>query len=868
MTRKALALTLLLATSAGANPPVARGFQAPSDAPAMSHSRAATPSKAASSRTATAVAAPAAPVLDGRDDDAVWATAPVTTGFRQFQPVEDGEARFRTEFRVTYDDRALYVFVRMFDPHPDSIMHALSRRDVRGPSDQIKLIIDAYHDRRSGVELAVNPDGVKRDYAIFDDNHEDDSWNGVWDVATRVDSLGWTAEFRVPFSQLRYAAAPTQTFGFGVWRDIERLNERDSWPVYSPTHTGLASQLGELGGIGDIGSARHVEIAPYVVAKNASRLGGSGYERVQDQTVGADLRFGITPNLALNATVNPDFGQVEADPAVVNLGAFETFYSEKRPFFVEGTGLYRFELNCYIAHDCGNEGLFYSRRIGRSPHLLDTYGDAGSPTGTPIAAAAKLTGRSSSGLSVGVLDAVTQGVDGTGGRTIEPRTNYAVVRLRQDFRNGESSIGLIGTAVNRSLDTWTEDFLRRDAYVAGAQVRHRFGGGNYQVSAALVGSRVSGSEAAIAATQTDNVHGYQRPDGPGRYDPARTSLTGSSAELIFGKYGGGLLRFETALERQSVGFEPNDLGYLQRADQQDWNTWAALSFRQPKGIYKSLQINGNQWNAWTSDGLPLQRGVNVNAHMWLVNNWWVHAGTSVNRIGGTFCDRCSRGGPAVRQSVSVSPWFGVNGDGRRTVSPFLWINLDRSDGGRSSYASFEPGFDLRVSTQLQASVGASVSHNVDDSQWYGNFADDAGQTHYAFAHLDQKTLGLTTRLSFAATPDLALDFYAQPYTSTGRYTSVRELSATPRATLYDARFSSWTPPAGSSDGFDFRQLRANAVLRWEYRPGSTVFLVWTHARDGYDATAPDRSWGAEYGDLFGLHPDNTFLVKMTYWFGR
>lgn len=327
-----------------------------------------------STLTAQAVRASQQPKIDGRGDDAVWQHAPKVSEFVQFQPRADTTPSLKTEFQVAYDDKRLYAFVRMYDPHPDSIMHALSRRDVRGPSDQIKLIIDSYDDKRSGFEFAVNPDGVKRDYSISNDGNEDDSWNGIWDVETTVDSLGWAAEFRIPLSQLRYAPRPTHTPGFGVWRDIERV----AWPAYSPTRNGLVSQMGRLTGIEGITTARRLELTPYTVTKNVPQsLPNSRYDRDQQLTAGVDLKFGITPNVTLDAAVNPDFGQVEADPAVVNLTAFETFFEERRPFFVEGTGLYQFQLNCFIVVDCNtNEGLFYSRRIGRAPTLGALYGDA------------------------------------------------------------------------------------------------------------------------------------------------------------------------------------------------------------------------------------------------------------------------------------------------------------------------------------------------------------------------------------------------------------------------------------------------------------------------------------------------------------
>ncbi|MEO8623943.1 MAG: DUF5916 domain-containing protein, partial [bacterium] len=317
---------------------------------------------------AAAVRTEHAPVIDGKEDDAIWQSAPASSEFLEFQPAEGKTPRFKTEFKVAYDDRNLYVFIRAYDAHPDSIMTALTRRDVRGPSDQLKVMIDSYNDRRSGFEFAVNPLGVKRDYAMYNDQDEDQNWDAVWDAGTRIDSLGWTAEFRIPFSQLRYANMPDHVFGFAIWRDIERYKERTSWPLFRSSQGGISSQLGILNGIRGIAPFQRREIIPYTVAKSSSvpvssaPPGASPWGRSEKVSAGADVKYGITSNLTLDATVNPDFGQVEADPSVVNLSAFETFFQERRPFFVEGTGFYNFSVNCSIVN-CSGEGLFYSRRI-------------------------------------------------------------------------------------------------------------------------------------------------------------------------------------------------------------------------------------------------------------------------------------------------------------------------------------------------------------------------------------------------------------------------------------------------------------------------------------------------------------------------
>ncbi|PYP70608.1 MAG: hydrolase, partial [Gemmatimonadetes bacterium] len=370
---------------------------------------------------ATAVRALRPPVIDGRDDDEVWAQAPAIMDFREWQPVEDGNPRFRTVAKIAYDDRNLYAFVRAYDPHPDSILKPLSRRDVFGPSDRVWVMIDSYHDRRSGYEFGVTAAGVKIDIAISNDGNEDMAWDGVWYVATAIDSLGWTAEYRIPLSQVRYPRASTHTFGIMILRDLYRYTERLSWPVLRQSRSGFVSQFGEVTGLDGLASPRRLEVAPYVVTKNVSVPTAGGFGRNQNVTAGANIKYGITSNLTLDGTVNPDFGQVEADPAVLNLSAFETFFQERRPFFVEGAGIFRFDVDC-SAVNCNGEGLFYSRRIGRGPQLGRRYGTPSSATATTILGATKLTGRLPSGLSVGVLEALTQRAVGRADTTIEPRT--------------------------------------------------------------------------------------------------------------------------------------------------------------------------------------------------------------------------------------------------------------------------------------------------------------------------------------------------------------------------------------------------------------------------------------------------------------
>jgi hypothetical protein len=520
--------------------------------------------------TATFVAAPAfaqtptlagkAPVVDGRDDDDVWRTASPVSEFRVFDPTENGEPRWKTEAKIAYDARNIYVFVRMFDPHPDSIISLLSRRDVRTSSDQIKVMIDSYYDRRSGYEFAVNPAGVKRDYNISDDMREDGSWDGVWDVSTKIDSLGWTAEYQIPLSQLRYRTSDVNSMGIMIWRDITRTNERLSWPAYSRNKPGLVSQFARVDGFRGLSSPRRIELLPYAVTRNRSNTDG----RVQEQDFGGDARIGIGPNLTLNLAVRPDFGQVEADPAVINLSAFETFFSELRPFFVEGANAFG-----------GDDLMFYSRRIGAG--------------GTPIDAAAKLTGRLPGNATLGALSAYSD------------RSFFSVVRVAKDLKGGASGVSALATLVDRDLDAADALILRDRAITGGISGRHRFHANTYEAELSLKASRVDGSADAIARTQRNSAHYYHRPDSPLEYDPTLTSLTGTRWGAAFSKVA-GTFRFTTTYDYTSPGFETNDIGFMSRADQQSAFVRAGVSSRKPKYFWSNANVTFLGAQNFTVDG--------------------------------------------------------------------------------------------------------------------------------------------------------------------------------------------------------------------------------------------------------------------------
>jgi hypothetical protein len=806
--------------------------------------------------TATATPAEHAPVIDGRDDDPIWKSATPITAFRVFDPKEDGDPTFQTEAKIAYDAQNIYVFVRMFDPHPDSIVSLLSRRDVKTQSEQLKIMIDSYHDRRTGYEFAVNPAGVKRDYYTYDDSREDITWDAVWDVATLIDSLGWTAEFRIPLSQIRYPKAAEHTFGLMIMRDIARLSERDSWPLLRRSVRGIASQFGDVSGFRGLGSPHRLEVAPYAVTKNRSRPQPTGFGRTQKVTMGGDLKYGLTSNLTLDATINPDFGQVEADPAQLNLTAFETFLAEQRPFFLEGTGIFTF------AGDASR--LFYSRRIGRAPQLAGLVGDPGAdvPAATPILGAGKLTGRLASGTSLGALFAIT-GRQSVGPTIVEPQTEYGVFRASQDLRNGQTGIGVMLTVVNRQLDDVSALRLRREAIVGGIDARHRFADGRYSISGSFATSSLRATAATIDRTQRNAVHYYNRPDAGLPYDPNRTSLSGTDLQLKADKVA-GTLTYGGLYERLSPGFETNDIGFLSQADQQIAQVYAALQSSQPRAFWRNASAQAYQYNQFTANGLPTTNFSELDLYAEFQNRMTFSANLWVDNLLPAYCDRCARGGPAVRGTPDYNMLANLGADPRRSVVPTIAAIYTVGDYGNSTLWRVRPYVTVRARSNLSWELGTRYQRNRNDTQWFRNLGViGSDTTHYLFAHLDQELLSFTSRFNYTATTTMSLQLYAEPFLTTGRYFRVREL-ASPRASSYTDRYRPF-PLSTSDASFNVKQLNASVVARWEYRPGSTVFLVWTQGRDQDDRNPGSFAPARDFRDLFAARPDNTFLVKASYW---
>jgi len=829
-----------------------------------------------------------APVIDGRLDDPVWATAPAATDFTQNYPQAGVPASRRTEARVVFAGDAIYVGIRAFDS-PDSIVAPLMRRDGMLNSDWVDVLIDSFHDRRSAFHFAVNPVGVKVDMYHYDDIQTDMSWDAVWDVAVARDSLGWTAEFRIPLSQLRYSlSSGSQTWGINFYRNIGRRQEWSSWAPVVRGQSREVSQFGELTSIDFLTAARRREITPYV-SSSVTRAAGNPadpffHSSAFSNSAGFDAKVGLRAGLTLDLTVHPDFGQVEADPSEVNLSGFETTQQERRPFFVENSGL--FALSIYESPD---ETLFYPRRIGRAPQIsVDSDGRfVQEPQQTTILGAAKISGKTSSGLSIGILDAVTQAeyadvVDNTNARSrtiVEPSANYGVLRLQQDLRAGRSALGAMLTTTNRFDLGSAASELHDAAYAGGLDFRHRFGGSSgtdYEIFGAFFGSAVHGTAAAIAETERSSAHYFQRPDADHiDYDTTRTELTGLGARLQFDR-AAGRLRYGNAFYTRTPGFEVNDLGIQKVADWSEDFVWVGTVQTQPNSVLNNWNLYGNTWSWWTYGGEHLFTQFNIDLQGELRNFW----GSSL-RLGRRLSAHTLRlrGGPLLNEEGAWVANGSVYSPQQKNLRLNAAYSFFRSDDPNTSSISFSPTVAWQPWTSATISLAPMWAHDRSDL-FYVAQAGTATAPRYVLGALDRITTSLTTRLDLAFSPTLTLQLYGQPFLSGGTYAGFKEVVA-PRARNYADRFQPITPKLQdnvySSDlngdgvvdiqfdnpAFNVREFRSNTVLRWEYRPGSTFFVVWSQGRhsDGADAFRLSR----DATDLFRTAPENVLLLKMTRW---
>jgi hypothetical protein len=800
--------------------------------------------------------------VDGKLDDDVWLDATSGWGFLEMEPDRGINASEETVFRVAYDDEALYFGVACFERDPANTSSALSRRDRLNNSDMVSVYVDPFHDYTTGYNFRVNPEGVQEDHYIFNDGNRDRDWNAVWSAETSRDDQGWYAEIRIPFSAMRYRPQESMTWGLQVYRYMHGRGEDTGWATWDRNASGFVSRWGELRDLRDVPAARQLEMLPYTVARTTNPSAeGAADERENFGNFGGDLKYGVTANLSLNATYNPDFGQVEADPAVLNLGPFETFFQEKRPFFVEGAQ----------AFEHPDFSLFYSRRIGTGSE------------NTRIRAAGKLTGKTAGNFNVATLFAATD--EAQPGKAHNPfrsagqRTYYGVGRFGKESGDGAHRFNLMQTFVLRdsglrqSIDD--DPMLSRDAYSSGADFEMNFKERTYGVSGSVVATMIQNAPVAgDPATQEDlNV--------------------GTGGSLRMGKYGGDW-RGQIRGRWESDQLDPNDVGLLFAPDEYSTGLWVQRRLNPQEGSYLTNgNVNFNYWQSWLFAGRSFEDPSSPGSTLWSYDPWnpqssgmnvngWLQNRSRWSAFGGVWTDfpgtskyvtRTYEGvrGPLMSTGQSQGFWLGMNTDWRKSVVGELEF-----DGAFDEYGSWNWSVDFDVnwvqSARMNHSVSVGYRDNFSDAQWMGNFAaaqdvPQIGGVSYVFGELDNQTIDLTLRSNLLFTRTQSLEVYVQPFISTGEYSSPRAL-ATP-----DSRdLQAYDDPAFSASDSDFRyaSLNANFVYRWEYLPGSTLYLVWTHARGQWEdrggATNPNEfSPSFTQGMLFDNEPENTFLVKLTYW---
>ncbi len=834
--------------------------------------------------------------VDGVLSEPVWSGEAAPARFVQSDPVQAAEPSYPTIVHVLYDDDAIYIGAQMRDASPDSIVARLCRRDQGSRSDEFTVYLDPYHDKRSGYWFVISAAGTLRDGVLYNDGWDDDSWDGVWQGRARIDSTGWTAEMRIPYSQLRFKKSDQYRWGVNFRRTLARRNEQDM-VAYTPRNgSGFVSRFPDLVGIERVSPSRAIEIRPYATTRGEFLQHppldpfNDGSRYVPD--MGADLKTAVGSKLTLNAAVNPDFGQVEVDPAVVNLTDVETFFPEKRPFFVEGSSNYDFGYggaNNYMGFNWPGPSFFYSRRIGRAPQGGSYSADyADVPHGTSILGAGKLTGKIFGDWNLGLMQAVTAremadiSLGGVRGKSeVEPLTSYTVLRAQKEFQAGRQGLGTITTFSGRSFDDPAlKDQMNKSALAVGIDGWSFLDKDQMWVLTGWTGmSNLQGTQARINAVQTSSAHYLQRPDAQRwRLDPDATSLSGYAGRFALNKQKGSHT-FNTAVGFIDPQFDTNDLGFMSRADVVNAHVATGYRWSDPDKWKRFANVNAVAWGSTDFDGNRVSSGLWLDGGVELLNYWsfWPRFSISPRAIN----NRLTRGGPLV---VSLPRWDGgiyMDTDGRKPLFYFLDLSWARSQSGGWAYG-IGPGVQWKPAPNVQLNLEPRLDRNHQDSQWVGAVAD-AGATEtfgrrYVFSQLDQTTISAGVRVSWAFTPTTSLQVYAQPLISSGNYFHYKQLrrsrsyefdplgSGTPQydAAADEVDLDGAGPSPPFNPDFNVTSLRGNAILRWEYMPGSTLFLVWTQDRSGYENSG-EFEIGPSFDRLVDQKPDNIFMVKVTYY---
>ena len=826
------------------------------------------------------------PEIDGKLNDECWMDGNWHDFVYQKEPVDGGLPTEKTFFKVVYDDNYIYAAVRAYDSEPDKISRILSARD-NFAGDLVGICFDSYYDRRTSFEFSVTAAGTKLDIIVTNGNEINANWNPVWDTKVGFEDSAWTAEFKVPFSQLRFSDKDEQTWGFMVWRWIYRKAEEDDWGYNPISQSTWVDKYGDLKGIKGIKVPSRIELLPYTLGKyhTFKREVGNPFKDGSEQNIdiGLDGKIGLSSGFTLDLTINPDFGQVEADPSQISLSSYELEYEEKRPFFIEGNDILSFP------------HLYYPRRIGHFPSYYPQLAQneyVKMPDRTTILGAAKVTGKTKDGLSVGVLESVTseasadiQNNNKKYSTTVEPLTNYFIGRIQKELNNGDIIYGGALTAVNRNIQQEYLAFMVDAAYTGGFDFTYKWDDKKYSLYSATLFSFVTGKKRAITQIQRSPVHYFQRPDaGYLKVDSNKTSLAGYAATIEFKKSGGGNWRFSESVRLYSPNFEVNDMGYLPQVDRIYQSSNLGYVVQTPTGILRNYSVFIEQNAAWNFGGDNYELKTGIYSNITFLNRWYIHI--DLFRDFSALDPSSIWAGPLLKLDGAWSYEFNFGSDYTEPFSFGFEFENKFHDDNISKYYHVSPSLTYRITDALTFSGNVYYDFTLNNLQ-YIETQRSGNNNLYFLGKVDQDVVGITARVSLNITPDLSIQYYGSPFSATRKYSAIKRVT-NPRADNYNDRFHRYNQNEitfngitnvylidDNADGsFDyvlhnpdmsFREFRSNLVLRWEYNPGSTIYVVWSQNRssvNGYEST----SLGKTVNRVFDIYPDNIFMIKLNHWF--
>jgi len=828
------------------------------------------------------------PMIDGVLNDDCWKTGVWAGDFVQWFPTEGAKPSQPTFVKILYDDKSIYVAIRAVDREPKKISRKASRRD-EFTGEMTGITFDSYHDHRTGFEFDMTAGRQKVDLMLNNSGFGDINWNAVWYGKVAFEDSAWTQELEIPLSQLRYSNLYEQIWGLHVWRFIDRFQEESDWEQQSFTGPGMLYQFGELHGIKGLKKSQRFELMPYFLSKlktfkiePGNPFANKGHRFLGN--IGLDAKIGIGSNFTVDMTVNPDFGQVESDPSAMNLTAFETFYEEKRPYFLEGKNIFNFDLD--------DASVFYSRRIGHSPSyqpLLKDQEYIKKQDNTTIFSAVKLSGKTSKGLSIGVLQSITANEKATinspsGNRkvSVEPFSSYAVARIQQDFNQSNTIFGGIFTSTNRFLNNPNHNFLNKGAYTGGLDLLHYWKDKKYFLETKVVGSDIQGEMEAIRGLQLSSARYYNRPDAAHlNYDSTLTSLSGYGGMIKIGKGSKGLWKYSTEVGWRSPGFDLNDIGYLQTADLIRQKNMLSYFINKPVSIFRTYSFGIEQANNWDFSGEYLASDATLNMMAEFKNKWGIS-----NRLqykNEALDIRNLRGGNAMVVPSNWTETFTLRTDQSKKLSMNFSTTASISGEHSSNFNFYTAGLSTRPANTLTLSMNIDYSTKVDNLQYVDTKIYNS-TVRYILGQLNQETLGLTFRIDYNITPETSIQYYGSPFATLGQYKNFKVITNA-RDYAYNHRFRIiQNPVLVNSDqylvdenndnlvdysfkkpDFNFNQFHSNLVFRWEYRPGSQIFLVWSNERTDWlnPGNEPLRSAPTR---LSNATPNNIFLMKFNYWF--